>query len=308
MDQLENRSKELHNVVGELTQKIHDSDDSIKEMAEHATEFAAGIQEISATTEILKEHSDSNLHFTSTISTYAAEGSGAAIQMVERAASSMETVEKGKLQTLKVLTDIREALKASMEESKKTSMINGLTKEILDITEQTNLLTLNATIEAARAGEAGQGFTVVAAEMGKLANSCGRIANNIQTISKTVMGAVEKLEYDAGLLLSYVDTSVLTDYENFQQNAELYNEDAKNMGGMMIHFANHAKSLEESFMSMNGSISQIATTMSEEKKSIEQIAYNSSLLAGYLHEISDDTDQCNQIAGILRDHVTDFYH
>lgn len=308
MDQLEDRSQELHSVVGGLTDKIHDSGNSIQQMAEHATEFAAGIQEISATTEILKSHSNTNLQFTSTISTYAAEGSGAAIQMVERAATSMETVKKGKLQTIKILTDIREALKRSMEESRKTAMINDLTKEILDITEQTNLLTLNATIEAARAGESGRGFAVVAAEMGNLANSCGRIANSIQTISKTVMDAVEKLEYDAGLLLSYVDTGVLTDYENFQQNAELYNQDAKNMGGMMTHFANHAKSLETSFIQMNGSISQIASTMAEEKQNIEQIAYNSSLLAGYLHEISVETDQCNKIAGILRDHVTEYYH
>ena len=122
------------------------------------------------------------------------------------------------------------------------------------------------------------------------------------------MEAVEKLEHDAGGLLSYVDTCVLTDYENFLQNAALYNEDAKNMGGMMIHFANHAKKLEESFISMNGNISQIAVTMGEEKNNVEQIAYNSSLLAGYLHEISVDTDQCNQIAGVLKDHVTEFYH
>lgn len=308
MDQLEDRSKELHYVVGELTQKIHDSDHSIKAIAERETEFAAGIEEISATTDILKEHSDSNLQFTSTISFYAAEGSESANQMVERAATSMETVQKGKTQTLKILADIREALVISMEESRKTAMIDELTQEILDITDQTTLLSLNASIEAARAGESGKGFSVVAAEMGKLAENCGRTANKIQEISQAVMGAVEKLEKDAGELLAYVDTCVLKDYENFQENAKLYNEDAKKMGVMMVHFSNHANSLEESFQDMNGNIAQIAEAMTEEKQSMEQIANNSSLLAGYLHEISQDTDQCNQIAGVLREHVTTFYH
>ncbi len=308
MDQLEDRSKELHHVVGELTQKIHASDDSIKEIAERETEFAAGIEEISATTDILKERSDANLQFTSTISFYAAEGSESANQMVERASSSMETVQKGKAQTLKILGDIREALIISMEESRKTAMIDELTQEILDISDQTTLLSLNASIEAARAGESGKGFSVVAAEMGKLAENSGKIANKIQEISQTVMDAVEKLEKDAGELLAYVDTSVLKEYENFQENAKLYNEDAKKMGVMMVHFSNHAQSLEESFQDMNGNIAQIAEAMGEEKQSMEQIANNSSLLAGYLHEISQDTDQCNQIAGILREHVVTFYH
>lgn len=308
MDQLEDGSKELHHVVGELTQKIHDSDNSIKAIAERETEFAAGIEEISATTDILREHSDSNLQFTSTISFYAAEGREAANQMVERAEASMETVQNGKTQTLKILERIRDALVISMQESRKTAMIDELTEEILDITDQTTLLSLNASIEAARAGESGKGFSVVAAEMGKLAENSGRIANKIQEISQTVMGAVEKLEKDAGELLSYIDTCVLVEYENFRENAKLYNEDAKKMGSMMVHFSNHAKSLEESFQDMNGNIAQIAEAMSEEKQGMEQVANNSSLLAGYLHEISQDTDQCNQIAEILREHVITFYH
>ncbi|MFA6809323.1 MAG: methyl-accepting chemotaxis protein, partial [Eubacteriales bacterium] len=308
MDQLEDKSKELHNVVGELTEKIHNSDCSLKEMAEHATEFAAGMEEISTTTDILKERSSSNLQFTSTISFYAVEGSDSANQMVERAAASMETVQKRKEQTLKILNSIRETLTISMKESRKTAMINELTQEILEITDQTNLLSLNATIEAARAGESGKGFSVVASEMGKLAASCGKIANNIQMISETVMRAVEKLEEDAGELLSYIDTYVLNDYENFQENAKSYDEDVKKMGRIMMHFANHSRSLEESFMNMNGNISQIADTMVEEKQNIEQIADNSSLLAVYLHEITEDTDHCNQIAGILKEYVTAFYH
>ncbi|MFZ5630644.1 MAG: methyl-accepting chemotaxis protein [Spirochaetota bacterium] len=55
---------------------------------------------------------------------------------------------------------------------------------VQEIASQTNLLALNATIEAARAGEHGRGFAVVATEVGKLAETSGQAAKQIQTLLK----------------------------------------------------------------------------------------------------------------------------
>ena len=77
-----------------------------------------------------------------------------------------------------------------------------ITKAVLlinQIAQQTNLLAINAGIEAARAGEAGQGFAVVAEEVGELAmrsasatEEIERIVDTIQRETNDVVEAIEQ--------------------------------------------------------------------------------------------------------------------
>jgi phosphonate transport system substrate-binding protein len=83
--------------------------------------------------------------------------------------------------------------------------VSGLLAGIGRVTRQTQMLALNAAIEAARAGEAGRGFSVVAREVGNLAQATQGIASEIDRavgeLRGRLSGIVEGMEREREGLL-----------------------------------------------------------------------------------------------------------
>lgn len=66
--------------------------------------------------------------------------------------------------------------------------------EIEELSDKTSMLSLNASIEASRAGEHGRGFSVVADEIGKLADQAHNSTGSVGSFLQRVMGDLQTTE------------------------------------------------------------------------------------------------------------------
>lgn len=87
------------------------------------------------------------------------------------------------VQTIRGLAEQVQTLSGALAESAQRSRhIGGIVAGVKELAEQTNMLALNASIEAVKAGERGKGFSVVAIEMGNLADQSRAAAAEVHGI------------------------------------------------------------------------------------------------------------------------------
>lgn len=130
---------------------------------------------------------------------------------------------------------VRQLQRAIDEVGNVSSQITNITRVIGDIADETNLLSLNASIEAARAGTAGKGFTVVALEIGKLAQTSMESVKHIDTLVLEIQTLIGSVVEQANSSVENINNSsalignAVTTYDTIFENIVVVGELAQQM-------------------------------------------------------------------------------
>jgi methyl-accepting chemotaxis protein len=198
----------------------------------------------------------------------------------EKAKVCTDVTEKGKLQVDSMLSSIDQISTSNNDllnqvnlnndnMSKVTNIINEIaqkTNVINDIVFQTKILSFNASVEAARAGENGKGFSVVAEEIGQLANMSGSASKEIEDLITSSIEIVSNISKE---MIEKIDHFTTINSKNISAGNENANQCAK-------------------------IFEQIYTTVEEVGQGMENISSTSSEQREAIHDISSTIQELDQ--------------
>ncbi len=170
---------------------------------------------------------------------------------------------------------------ASQQISQVVSLINR-------IALQTNVLAINASIEATRAGEEGQGFAVVAKEVGQLAAQASAATQQIAKIVENI-----QLETDEAVRAMELGTTQVAESTHLVTDAKLSLE-------QIVEVSRQIDNLVQSISGETVSQAQTAEAVADLMKKIAQI---SSQTSDSSRQVSSSLQQTVEVARQLQDSV-----
>ena len=299
-------SARMERVVDDVRQSVQTSNSSVSDLSALTEELSATMQDISENASVINTNTDNVAKEVELIAEKTDELTGYTKDMKAHA-QSMESVARTNMEsTDRKVSEILEVLQKAIEDSNSVKQVNSLTNDILNIASQTNLLALNASIEAARAGEAGRGFAVVASEISQLAAASQEAADNIQRMNAVVTNSVTNLSDNANGLVSYINDSILPEFERFVESGVEYNDKASFIEGTMTDFKEKTDSLKQSMLEISSSINTISHAINEGVNGVVSAADSTQLIVEDMDNISHKMDENYEIADSLKKETSIF--
>lgn len=294
ISQLARATNEMRTKLHAMASEVRDHADAVNRAAQ---EIAGAVESQAATS---TEMSSSVAEITSTMEEFSASSTQIADyskSVVDIANQTLEGSRKGSEAMQSVLgkmDDIRSDNQRSLQEivdlGAKSKQISKVMEIINDVADQTKLIAFNAALEASSAGEAGKRFSVVAAEIRRLADSVTDSTREIESKINEIQDSISRLvissEKGAGGISAGTNASANTAE---RLNEIVYAASQTSSSAQQISLSTQQQKTASSQVLV--ALREIVTASSQTAQSITRISQVSKEMSGLSSNLSQVVDQ-----------------
>ena len=285
---------------------LSDAELSISDVSATMEQMSAAMEESNAALEQVNDSIMLAYNAIEDIYQQSEDGSRSSDQIMQNASEVYDRAVKNRELAASQAAEMAQNVQEKIEKSREVEQIRELSKNIISITAETNLLALNASIEAARAGEAGRGFAVVADEIGKLAANSAGAATQIQKVTADVIESVDELAAEAAEMINFMNNTAMDGYEKLLETSENYRGDVGSMNEMMQKFASESREIRNSMDTIKDMVEGLKTAIDESTLGISNVSGMTTDLTESVHVIGGKANSNMDIAGQLNSEVGKF--
>ena len=282
LDSLSDSFKEIVDTLGECSDSLSDSaskmsDSSgvlihcVEENASATEEFALHTDKINEAVKTVDESIAEITGVVSQVEDKIRAGSQKSAELMKKVSEMREIASKSLDNTGVKIDENYKAIQEAMHNMESLTKIDAMAKQILVITNQTNILSLNASIEAARAGEAGKGFTVVAGEIGNLASSSSQTATEIQAICKETRKNIDKVRECFDNIIAFMEEDIKTQFKDFVAATDEYDTSITQIQGIINDVSGCSNVFSQVVSDIRTQIDNVQSDPSEVSVSTEEM-------------------------------------
>ncbi len=289
--QMDSSSENLRSVVGEIVSASESLSSAANEQAAAIQETSASLEEITSMINVGGEH----VRKTTTLSENNLSSVDNGKTIIEKMVQSIELVANSN----NVMS--KEVETTNVELEKIIQVINELgskIKVINDIVFQTKLLSFNASVEAARAGEQGKGFSVVAEEVGNLAQMSGQSAQEITGMldhsMKTVNSIIENTKNKMSIIISDSQAAINESVSIAGQCREVFDEirgSSQDISSMATEISSASKEQTSGVNEVNKAVAQLdqaTQTIAKDAQGVVAISSNVNTQSAEIKNLAEN--------------------